>query len=246
MMKTATTSSTSRASLSNGLRSLRLGSAEVRFTDSTDGDFRPSASSTNEELTARHSLVRSRVTADFPWTWLRQVHGVDVVVVAVPGAYAGTSADAAVAVVKGAPVAVVTADCAPVVLVDDAGTSVAVAHAGWRGLYDGVLNTTIDAMHDAGAGSITAALGPCIHAECYEFSEADLAPMVERFGPEVRSTTKAGTPALDMVAAVRSALSQRGVDLVEVVDACTSCTPGYWSHRARQDEQRQATVAWLS
>jgi YfiH family protein len=220
---------------------LRLGSAEVRFTDSSDGDFRPS-----HRFDRGGPEVLRRVTADFPWTWLRQVHGADVVVVDEPGEHAGSSADAAVALVPGAPVAVVTADCAPVVLVDDAGASVAVAHAGWRGLYEGVLASTVAAMRANGATSISAALGPCIHAECYEFSEDDLASMVDRFGPSVRATTSTGTPALDMVAAVRAALDELDVALVETVDACTACTPGYWSHRARQDEQRQATVAWLS
>lgn len=242
MTKTATTSSTSRASSSNGLRSLRLGPAEVRFTDSSDGDFRPShrLDQGGPEV-RRHSVI-----ADFPWTWLRQVHGADVVVVDAPGQHAGAEADAAVAVVPGAPVAVVTADCAPVVFVDDAGSSVAVAHAGWRGLYEGVLGATVASMRERGAETISAALGPCIHAECYEFSASDLDAVAARFGDSVRSTTTAGTPALDMVAAVRAALDELDVKLVEVADACTACTPGYFSHRARQDEQRQATVAWLS
>lgn len=223
------------------MRSLRLGPAEVRFTESSDGDFRPPASSDDAALAARRHVI-----ADFPWTWLRQVHGADVVLVDVPGGSAGASADAAIAVVPGAPVAVVTADCAPVVLVDDAGGSVAVAHAGWRGLYDGVLAATVDRMRGLGAVTITAALGPCIHAECYEFSDGDLRAMVERFGPSVHATSDAGTPALDMVAAVRSALDALDVKLVEVSDACTACTPGYFSHRARADEYRQATVAWLA
>lgn len=221
---------------------MRLGPAEVRFTDTSDGDFRPS----HRFDRGGAEVLRHDVTADFPWTWLRQVHGADVVVVGAPGQHAGAAADAAVAVISGAPVAVVTADCAPVVLVDDAGGSVAVAHAGWRGLYDGVLAATVDAMRQQGAGSISAALGPCIHAECYEFSQGDLDRVAERFGEGVRATTSAGTPALDMVAAVTAALQQLGVDLVDTVDACTACTPGYFSHRARQDEQRQATVAWLS
>lgn len=241
-MKTATTSSTSRASSSNGLRSLRLGAAEIRFTDSTDGDFRPSASPEDDtELEARR-----HVTADFPWTWLRQVHGADVVVVDAPGRHTGATADAAVAVVAGAPVAVVTADCAPVVLVDDAGGSVAVAHAGWRGLTEGVLGATVAVMREHGAAHISAALGPCIHAECYEFSDDDLQTVAKRFGESVRGTTRQGTPALDMVAAVRAALAEVDVELVAVTDECTACAPGFWSHRARQDEQRQATVAWLS
>ena len=163
-----------------------------------------------------------------------------------PGAGAGSAVDAAVAFVPNAPVAVVTADCAPIVLVDDDGGSVAVVHAGWRGLVGGVIPAAVDAMRERGATSISAALGPCIHAECYEFDGPELDALVAEFGESVRSTTATGSPALDMPAAVRAALNAVDVALVLDVDACTSCTPGYWSHRARTDAQRQATVAWLS
>jgi copper oxidase (laccase) domain-containing protein len=62
----------------------------------------------------------------------------------------------------------------------------------------------------------------------------------------VRGVTKSGTPALDVPAAVRIVLERAGVELVHDEDACTACTPGYWSHRARGDAGRQATVAWLA
>jgi copper oxidase (laccase) domain-containing protein len=135
---------------------LRLGPAEVPFTDTSDGDFRPSHRFDRDGA----EVLRHDVTADFPWTWLRQVHGADVVVVDAPGQHAGAAADAAVAVVPGAPVSVLTADCAPVVLVDDAGVAVAVAHAGWRGLAAGVLAETVAAMRARGATSVRAVLGP--------------------------------------------------------------------------------------
>ncbi|MBA2607787.1 MAG: polyphenol oxidase family protein [Actinobacteria bacterium] len=220
---------------------MRLGAAEFRFTTSADGDFAPPPSFDDDGLAQRR-----RIIADFPWTWLRQVHGVDAVVVTEPGAHKGAAVDAAVAVVPNAPVAVVTADCAPIVLVDDDGGSVAVVHAGWRGLTSGVMAAAVNAMRANGAGVIRAALGPCIHAECYEFVGDDLDVVVERFGPDVRGVTKAGTAALDLPAAVRVALGELGVELAFDADACTSCTPGYWSHRARGDKERQATVAWLA
>jgi polyphenol oxidase len=220
---------------------MRLGAAEIRFTTTSDGDFSPPDETDDAALTARR---RSVVGA--PWTWLRQQHGPDVVAVERAGAHAGALADGAVAFVADAPVAVVTADCAPIVCVDGAGGSVAAIHAGWRGLTLGIVDAAVTAMRARGATDITAALGPCIHAECYEFAEADLAPIVAAFGPDVRGVTKTGTPALDVPAAVRVALARADVELVHDEDACTSCTPGYWSHRARGDLGRQATVAWLT
>ncbi len=133
---------------------MRLGAAEIRFTTTADGDFAPPPSFDDDGLAHRR-----RIIADFPWTWLRQVHGADAVVVSEPGAHQGAAVDAAIAVVPNAPVAVVTADCAPIVLVDDDGGSVAVVHAGWRGLMSGVIATAVDVMRSNGASSIRGALG---------------------------------------------------------------------------------------
>jgi polyphenol oxidase len=220
---------------------VRLGAAEIRFTSTSDGDFSPPDATDDAALTARR---RSVIAA--PWTWLRQQHGREVVSVEEPGSHAGTLADAAVAFVPNAPVAVVTADCAPIVCVADNGDSVSVIHAGWRGLRLGVVDAAVATMRARDAERIVAALGPCIHAECYEFSEADLGPLVDQFGAAVRGETRDGKPALDLPAAVRVALERNDVELVHHEDACTAHTTGYWSHRARGDKQRQATVAWLT
>jgi YfiH family protein len=223
---------------------MRLGAAEIRFTQTSDGDFSPPDATDDAARTARRRSVLGDPELG-PWTWLRQQHGREVVCVEKPGAYAGALADAAVAFVPRAPVAVVTADCAPIVLVADNGSSVAAVHAGWRGLLLGVVDATVALMRARDAEGISAALGPCIHPECYEFSDDDLAPIVEALGADVRGETSHGTTALDLPAAVRASLANNDVSLVHVEDACTAHTPGYWSHRARADKERQATVAWL-
>ena len=220
---------------------MKLGAAEIRFTQTSDGDFSPPDATDAAALTARRRSV-----SVFPSTWLRQQHGREVVSVEEPGQHAGALSDAAVAFVRNAPVMVVTADCAPIVLVADNGSCVAAVHAGWRGLVAGVVDAAVALMRARDAEGISAALGPCIHAECYEFSDADLAPIVDAFGPEVGATTSQGTTALDVPAAVRACLARLDVKLVHEEEACTAHTPGYWSHRARGDKQRQATIAWLT
>jgi hypothetical protein len=178
-----------------------------------------------------------------PWTWLRQVHGAGVVVVDAPGQHAGAQADAAVTASPGCVLAVQVADCVPVALVADG--VIGVAHAGWRGLVHGVLPATVAAMRDLGATEVRATLGPCIHAECYEFGADDLEELSAALGDDVVATTSNGAPAADLVAATRATLSAAGVRDVEVIDVCTSCSPDLWSFRARGDVQRQAVVAWM-
>ena len=187
---------------------------------------------------------RRRKVVDRPWSWLRQVHGRDVVVVSSPGDAAGSKGDALVTRHPEAALAILTADCAPIALASPEGVIGAV-HAGWRGLVAGVVEAAADAMRRMGANEISAALGPCIHPECYEFGPVDLEALVARFGEDVEGRTSAGAPALDLPAAVAAALDDADVCLDFVEDLCTACSPDHYSHRARGELARQAVVIWL-
>jgi copper oxidase (laccase) domain-containing protein len=147
-------------------------------------------------------------------------------------------ADAIVTTTPGLPIAVRVADCAPIALLADG--VVGVVHAGWRGIVAGVIPAALDAMRSLGATDIHAVLGPCIHAECYEFAGPELDELVARFGPSVRGTTSWGTPALDVPAAVRAQLPD-----VEDRSVCTTCSTDHWSFRNDGAAERIAVVAWL-
>ncbi len=194
---------------------------------------------------------RRRALVDRPWTWLRQVHGARVVDVTRPGEHAGAEADAAVTDHPQAVLSILTADCAPVAFVSPEGV-LGAAHAGWRGLADGVLAATATAMRAKGASRLEATLGPCIHPSCYEFSPADLDVVAARLGDHVRGLTADGRPALDLPGAIRVALAEADVELVGPPPGCTACAvdvagdPRWFSHRARADESRQALVLWRS
>jgi polyphenol oxidase len=181
---------------------------------------------------------------DRPWTWLRQVHGNRVVTVREPGEGAGEAADAAVTTVTGAVLAVHTADCAPVALVADGG-AVGVAHAGWRGLAEGVVEAAVADLRAEADGPVHAVVGPLIGPECYAFGADDLQQVADRLGPDVVGRTAAGDPALDLPAGVRAALEAAAVDEITFVGTCTACGPDAFSHRARADEGRQAVLAWI-
>jgi copper oxidase (laccase) domain-containing protein len=191
---------------------------------------------------------RRRAIVDLPWTWLHQEHSSAVVVVDRPGQHAGDAADAAVSAVPGAALAVQVADCAPVALVSSAG-AVGIAHVGWRGLMAGVLPATAAALRDiaGGDGSVTGVIGACIHRECYEFGEGELDRVATVGGDRVRARTADDRPALDLVAGVEHVARSLGIECVPSPwDSCTSCSPGYWSHRARGDHARQAMVVWMT
>ena len=220
-----------------------LSRAAVVFSGRAEGDL-GSARERGPAGPSAEVRRRRRELVDREWTWLRQVHGADVVTVCSPGDQAGAEADAAVTAHPEAALAVLTADCAPVALSSPEGV-VGIAHAGWRGLAAGVIERTAAAMRELGATTVEAALGPCIHAECYEFSEPDLRRVAAVLGDGVRGRSAGGAPALDLPAAVRLSLAQAGVALVHDDDLCTACAVDRcFSHRARGEAERQATVVW--
>jgi YfiH family protein len=161
-----------------------------------------------------------------------------------PGEHAGEAADAAVTATAGCVLAVRTADCVPIVLVGPSG--VGVVHAGWRGLVAGVVERAVAALTALGADPEVAHLGPCIRPGCYEFDGPGRDELAARFGPEVRSTTTWGTPAVDLPAAAHAALTAAGVPAVHDEAGCTACDRRWFSHRARGDTARFATTAWLT
>ncbi len=210
------------------------GTVRVVSTDRSDGDFAVSIEGPEFDR-VRASIVEPS------WTWVRQVHGADVVVASSAGDGAGATADAVVTAIPGVPIAVTTADCAPVVLVGT--TAVGVAHAGWRGVMAGVIEATAHELRALGAEPMAAICGPCIQPAAYEFGSSALDEIEERLGAEVRSKTASGSPALDMTAAVAAACSAAGWPAPDR-PRCTS-RPEYFSHRTRGDVGRQTTVAWI-
>jgi YfiH family protein len=238
-----TTSSTSRRSCASGLDTRLAGTAvHARWTGADDGDQRSIGDGPAPVPTA--PTVRR----------LHQVHGARVVVVGGPGPDgteawapgpdgAPPEADALVAAHDGVALAVLSADCATVALGSPEGVYGAV-HAGWRGLAAGVVPRAIDTMRALGATDVVAGLGPCIGPCCYEFSQDGLAALEGSSGPGLRGVTTWGSASLDLPGAVRGQLSRAGATLAVDAATCTMCHPGYFSHRGRGDEARQALLVW--
>lgn len=204
----------------------RGGSSEAPYDSlnlSTDRGGAPAAVTANREVVGRFVGV-----APDRWIRLRQVHGTGTVV---DGGSTGdrVDADAVVVTEAGRAGLILAADCAPLALV--APRAVAGVHGGWRGLLGGVVGSAVETVARVGGAPTVAVLGPCIRPCCYEFGEADLEPVAARFGEGVRSTTTAGSPALDLPAVVRRALADAGVPEMREIPVCTACSSDYFSHR---------------
>jgi polyphenol oxidase len=205
---------------------------------------------------ARLRLERDMGVAPGRTEYLTQVHSARVVAATGSG-WAGHDAsgqegDALVSPTGRDPLAIMVADCLPVVFASrpPGGTELtgptAVAHAGRRGLLDGVLEATVDRLRAAGAGAgpneIEAWVGPGICGRCYEVPE-DLRRDGAARIPATDSTTSWGTPALDLPAGAAAVLDRLGVR-VHRDDRCTFEDERLFSHRRAPGEGRFAGVVW--
>jgi YfiH family protein len=178
--------------------------------------------------------------------WMQQVHGDHVHRVDVPGPAVIPETDALVTSAPGVALAVLTADCVPMLLADATAGVVAGAHAGRVGAKLGVVPRTIEAMTEAGAtvNRISAFLGPAISGKHYEVP-AEMAADVEAYLPGSRTTTVTGTTGLDLRAGIVRQLSALGVTAIDVDPRCTAEDPDLFSYRRDVRTGRLASVIWL-
>lgn len=180
--------------------------------------------------------------------WLRQVHGAGVVRFERGDAYAGVEADAAVTSSRGVVLVVLTADCLPVVFAARDGTEIAVAHAGWRGLAQGVLEATLRAMRTP-PHSILAWLGPAAGPLRYEVGEEVHRAFVDADAGAAAAfaSTRRGHWHVDLFALARRRLQAAGVGGTHGGGECTLGNPDrFFSHRRDGLSGRMATVAFMA
>ena len=236
-----------RARAAPALLVVRVGRARAWCTGKADGNVADHAGDDPANVARNRAAVAARTGSAEPrsWVWPRQVHGAGVyVATGAPDPATGAPvADATVTAVRGLALAIVTADCAPLVVACD--DAVGVVHAGHRGLAAGVVEAAIAHLRAIGTGEVRAFLGPCIRPARYEFGPHDLARLVAQFGPSVEGRTRDGSPALDLPAAIRVALERSGVVAFDDCGVCTAESDRYFSYRAKGDTGRQATIAML-
>ncbi|MET9799826.1 peptidoglycan editing factor PgeF [Streptomyces sp. NPDC006368] len=179
--------------------------------------------------------------------WMNQVHGRDVAVV--DGPWSGgeiPAVDGVVTTRRGLALAVLTADCTPVLLADPEAGVVAAAHAGRPGMVAGVVPATVEAMIKFGAepSRITARTGPAVCGRCYEVPKA-MRDEVAAAVPEARSETSWGTPAVDVAAGVHAQLDALGVRDRRASEICTLESRDHYSYRRDRTTGRLAGYVWL-
>ncbi|ARP69786.1 laccase domain-containing protein [Streptomyces pluripotens] len=196
----------------------------------------------NRELAAQSlGLDHARVV------WMNQVHGADVAVVEEPwGEPSVPEVDAIVTARRGLALAVLTADCVPVLLADPVAGVVAAAHAGRPGMVKGIVPAAVRAMVGLGAepDRIVARTGPAVCGRCYEVPEAMRAE-VAAVEPAAHAETSWGTPAVDVSAGVRAQLNRLGVCDRAQSPVCTLESADHFSYRRDRTTGRLAGYVWL-
>lgn len=202
----------------------------------------PDAVRTNRELAAKSLGLDPELVV-----WMNQVHGADVAVVDGPwGAADIPSVDALVTARRGLALAVLTADCTPVLLADPVAGIAGAAHAGRPGMVAGVVPAVVRAMTELGAdpARILARTGPAVCGRCYEVP-ADMRADVAAVEPAAYAETSWGTPAVDVTAGAHAQLDRLGVRDREQSPVCTRESGDHFSYRRDRTTGRLASYVWL-
>ncbi|MGH3531167.1 MAG: peptidoglycan editing factor PgeF [Mycobacterium sp.] len=198
-------------------------------------------------VAANRARLAATIGLGADWVvWMNQVHGDRVEMVDGPRDAPIDDTDALVTRTPRLALAVVSADCVPVLMGDARAGVVAAVHAGRVGAADGVVARALQAMLAVGAHEhdISVLLGPAVSGRNYEVPAA-MADEVEAALPGSRTTTSASTPGLDLRAGIARQLKALGVYAVDVDPRCTVDDVSLFSHRRGAPTGRLASVVWM-
>ena len=203
------------------------------FTDRSGGVSKGAFTSFNlgDHVTDDPADVQSNrellVSKFGPVQFMNQVHGSRIVIIESVTEEAPT-ADALVTGIAGITLAVMVADCIPLLLTS--AEVVAAVHVGRRGLLNGVAVKTVELMREMGARKISAVLGPAICGRCYEVSQ-EVHDEVIALYPLASARTATGTPALDLPKALKDSLAAEGISDISDLQICTVESVDHFSYR---------------
>jgi polyphenol oxidase len=204
------------------------------------GDEPEAVAANRKRLAAAIGLAEDRLL------WMNQVHGARVTKVDGPRDTAVANTDGLLTTTPRLALAVVTADCVPVLMADARAGVVAAVHAGRVGAQSGVVARALEAMQAEGAhvDDVSVLLGPAVTGANYEVPE-EMAAEVEAALPGSRTSSRRGTPALDLRAGIARQLKTLGVNAIDVDPRCTFDDPTLFSHRRDAPTGRLASLIWM-
>ena len=202
-----------------------------------------------QKVKFNRDILRDSLPGNVPPRWLQQIHGVDVVAAHSLAEGEVPVADAIWTDRPGMAVAVMTADCLPIVLAGLHSDWVAIVHAGWRGLAAGVIEATLAAVPGSFEGA-RAWFGPAIGPCCFEVGAEVRATFLERFGATVTgcfsSADSSGKYLADLAGMAALRLHDLGINKVSHSGRCTACeSQNFFSHRRDGITGRMATVGMI-
>ena len=221
--------------------------SEVADGDMSIGNYQARERSIQQ---ASRSLERLNPELQVPpinnWSYLTQVHGVQVLEVTGEHGVHGEHGDALVTAHEKSVLTVRVADCVPISLISEGG-AIAIVHAGWRGLLKGVLEETSNKLNAIKSGKQTAVIGPHIGPCCYEFGRGELDQFIQKFGKSAEASTKMSSNSLNLSAVVERICDEKGIEIIRKDSSCTSCLADtrYWSFRFNSTELRQCLFTWI-
>lgn len=217
----------------------------------------PGSNDSREAVMENRRRATAALANDARLVTLYQVHGAEAVHVEAPWPVeAPPKADAMVTRTPGIALGILTADCAPVLLADDAVGVIGAAHAGWRGAESGVIESVLAAMEQLGAdrARVAAAIGPCISQPNYEVGQEFRDHFLRGHHAHARffaAGERGGHWRFDLEAFVAAQLREAGVDNISALGACTYARePEFFSfrratHRGEADYGRQLSAIML-
>lgn len=201
-----------------------------------------------EAVQANRSVLRQTLNLPAEPRWLRQVHGRTVAELGPLPSADEPEADAAISRLPGTVLAVLTADCLPVLFCADDGSEIGAAHAGWRGLAAGVLEATLTQL-ETPPKRLLAWLGPCIGAASYEVGKEVRAAFVDQAAGAAAcfEATRPGHWTCDLAGLARQRLAMAGLDRMHGGGFDTRLDPRFYSYRRDGVcSGRFASLIWLS
>ena len=184
----------------------------------------------DEPEVVRQNRLIARALFDLPHVvYMDQVHGSEVAIITKSNKDQTPTVDALVTKERGIALAVLVADCVPLLMHDRELGVIAAVHVGRRGLGNGVVARAVMAMKSIGAVSIRANMGPAICGDCYEVP-VDMQSEISSYAPAARSVTDTGSPGLDIRDGVAWQLEQ--MDIQSIIDPmCTRRSQLHYSFR---------------